>query len=345
MKRIQFVGLLGVVLLVGTATMGWSQTPSKPIELNFAISDPATHYEVKGVYEVWAREVEKRTGGRVKVNVYPGETLGKQVEQYDLVLKGAAQLTILVGPQYPGRFPLTDVFNLPFLIPPDGPNSPGRAIRDMVFEKYLIPIYFKDVKMLWKGRFQPNVIQMAKKAVRTPDDMKGQIIGFPGGKILPAYIKAIGGAPELSPSPDVYTNLEKGIINGQILPFETQMAFKLYEVAKFVTMTNQGSAAKSLIMRLQTWNSMPPDIQKIIQDMNPWAEDLMYTVGEAAFQRVAGISKKAGVELIELSPAERARWDEATKSVEKNWFAEMDAKGLPATAMYNDIMKMKANSK
>jgi hypothetical protein len=67
----------------------------------------------------------------------------------------------------------------------------------------------------------------------------------------------------------------------------------------------------------------------------------MYKVGEAAFQRVAGISKQAGVDIIELSPEERARWDEATKSVEKNWFAEMDAKGLPATAMYNDILKMK----
>jgi TRAP-type C4-dicarboxylate transport system substrate-binding protein len=66
----------------------------------------------------------------------------------------------------------------------------------------------------------------------------------------------------------------------------------------------------------------------------------MYKVGEAAFQRVAGISKKAGVEIIELSPAERARWDEATKSVEKEWFAEMDAKGLPASAMRNDIIKL-----
>lgn len=341
MKRLQFVGLLVVALLVGTATMGWSQTPSKPIELNWAISDPATHFEVKGVFQVYAKEVERRTGGRVRVNVYPGETLGKQIEQYDLVLKGAAQMTVVVGPQYPGRFPLTDVFNLPFLIPPDGPNSPGKAIRNMVHEKYLIPLYFKDVKVLWKGRYQPNVIHMAKKPVRTLENIKGQVIGIPGGKILAAYAKALGAAPELSPSTEVYTNLEKGVIDGQILPFETQMGLKLSDVAKFVTMTNQGSAAKCLVMRKQTWESLPPDIQKIIEEMNPWAEDLMYKVGMAAYQRISGLSKKAGVEIIELSPAERARWDEATKSVEKDWFADMDAKGLPATAMYKDIMKMK----
>lgn len=340
MKKILFVGLLAATLLTGTAT-GVAAPAAKPIELNFAISDPGTHYEVKGVYEVWAKEVEKRTEGRVKINVYPGETLGKQVEQYDLILKGAAQLTILVGPQYPGRFPLTDVFNLPFLVPPDSPDSPGKAIRDMVHEKYLIPIYFKDVKVLWKGRFQPNVIHMAKRPVRTLNDIKGQIIGFPGGKIIPAYIKSLGASPEQSPSPEVYTNLEKGIINGQILPFETQMAFKLFEVAKFVTMTNQGSAAKCLVMRLQTWNGLPPDIQKIIQDLNPWTEDLLYKVNQAAFQRVSGLSKQVGVEIIEFSSEERARWDEATKSVEKNWFAEMDGKGLPATALYNDILKMK----
>lgn len=339
MKKILF-SLLMVTLLIGTAMVGWSQTPSKPIELNFAISDPPIHYEVKGVYAVWAREVEKRTGGRVKITLYPGQTLGKQGEQFDLILKGAAQLTILVGPQYPGRFPLTDVFNLPFLIPPDGPNSPGKAIRDMVHEKYLIPIHFKDVKVLWKGRYQPNVIQMAKKPVRTLEDIKGRVIGFPGGKIIPAFIKALGASPEQSPSPEVYTNLEKGIIDGQVLPFETQMAFKLFEVAKFVTMTNQGSAAKCLAMNKQTWDSLPPDIQKIIEDMNPWAEELMYTVGMEAFQMVSGLSRKAGVEIIELSPAERARWVKAAKSVEKDWVAEVDAKGFPATAMYNDILEL-----
>ena len=134
---------------------------------------------------------------------------------------------------------------------------------------------------------------------------------------------------------------EKGVINGQILPFETQMGLKLSDVAKFVTMTNQGSAAKCLVMRKQTWESLPPDIQKIIEDMNPWEEELMYKVGMAAYERISGLSKQAGVDIIELSPTERARWDEATKSVEKDWFAEMDAKGLPATALYKDIMKMK----
>jgi len=339
MKKILF-SLLMVTLLIGTAMVGWSQTPSKPIELNFAISDPPIHYEVKGVYAVWAQEVEKRTGGRVKITLYPGQTLGKQGEQYDLILKGAAHLTILVGPQYPGRFPLSDVFNLPFLIPPDGPNSPGKAIRDMVHEKYLIPIHFKDVKVLWKGRYQPNVIQMAKKPVRTLENIKGRIIGFPGGKIIPAFIMALGASPEQSPAPEVYTNLEKGIIDGQVLPFETQMAFKLFEVAKFVTMTNQGSAAKCLAMNKQTWDSLPPDIQKIIEDMNPWAEELMYTVGMEAFQMVSGLSRKAGVEIIELSPVERARWVKAAKSVEKDWVAEVDAKGFPATAMYNDILEL-----
>ena len=338
MKKISF-GLLMTIFLIGTV-MAAETAAAKPVTLNFAIADPATHYEVKGVYAVWAKEVETRTEGRVKIRLYPGQTLGKQGEQYDLVLKGAAHLTIMVGPQYPGRFPLTDVFNLPFLVPPDGPNSPGKAIREMVHEKYLIPIYFKDVKVLWKGRYQPNVIQMAKKPARTLEDMKGQVIGFPGGRILPRYIKALGASPEQSPGPEVYTNLEKGIIDGQILPFETQMAFKLSDVAKHVTMTNQGSAAKCLIMRKQTWESLAPDIQKIIEDMNPWAEDLMFKVGMGVFGKISDLSKKAGVEMIELSPSERARWVDAAKSLERDWVAEMNAKGLPANEMYNEILKL-----
>ena len=317
-----------------------STAAEKPFNLNFALSDPATHYEVKGVYGVWAKEVEKRTGGRVKVRLYPGQTLGKQNEQFDLVLRGAAQLTIMVGTQYPGRFPLTDVFNLPFLIPPDGPGSPGKEIRDMVYAKYLIPLYFKDVKVLWNGRYQPNVIHMAKDPVRKLEDIKGKVIGFPGGRLFPAYIKTIGASPIQAPSPDVYTMLEKGVIDGMIFPFETQLAFKLSDVAKFVTMTNQGSASKCLIMRKETWESFSPDIQKTIEDLNPWTEELMFKVNQGAFQKISQLSKKVGVEMIELSPAERERWTQAAKSVELEWVAEMDAKGLPGTALYNDIKKM-----
>jgi TRAP-type C4-dicarboxylate transport system substrate-binding protein len=118
------------------------------------------------------------------------------------------------------------------------------------------------------------------------------------------------------------------------------MAFKLSDVAKFVTMTNQGSAAKCLIMRKETWESLPPDIQRIIEDLNPWAEDLMFKVGMGVFNKISGLSKKAGVEMIELSPSERARWVEAAKSLEQNWVAEMDKKGLPATDMYNEILTL-----
>lgn len=295
---------------------------------------------MKNVYSVWAKELEKRTKGKLKVFIYAGEALGKQAEQYDLLLKGAAHLITLIGPQYPGRFPLSDVFNLPFLIPPDGPNSPGKAIRDMIHEKYLNPIHFKDVKILWKSRFQPNVLHMAKKPIRKLEDIKGQIIGIPGGKIIASFLRLIGASPELSPSPEVYTNLEKGIINGQILPFETQMGLRLLEVAKFVTMTNQGSAALSIAMRKQTWEALPNDIKKIIEDTNPWAEELITKVNKETFERILALSKRAGVEIIELSPEEKARWIEVSKPIEKEWFAEMDSKGFPATSMYNEIIKM-----
>lgn len=66
----------------------------------------------------------------------------------------------------------------------------------------------------------------------------------------------------------------------------------------------------------------------------------MFKVGMGVFGKISGLSKKAGVEMIELSPSERERWVEAAKSLEQNWVAEMDAKGLPATEMYNDILKL-----
>lgn len=358
MKKV-LISLLSILLLTTVIIMGCAQqppspapklaptptptpapAPAKPIELNFALYQPPMHPDIKGIYEPWAQEVGKRTDGRVKVNIFAGEALGKQTEQYDLVLKNAAQLTQVVGPQYPGRFPLTDVFNLPFLVPHDSLNPVGKAIRDMVHEKYLIPIHFKDVKVLWNGKYQPNQIQMAKKPVKTMEDLKGQVIGIPGGKILISFIKILGGSPEMVVSADIYTNLERNVINGEIITMEAVSALKLFEVVKFVTMTNLGSAANCAVMNQKVWDSLPPDIQKIIVELNPMAADLQAKVSQGMVQASIAACKKAGIELIELSPEERARWVEATKAVESDWVAEMDAKGLPGTALYKDILKM-----
>lgn len=312
----------------------------KPVEMTFAIADSANHPDIKKGFEVWAGEVAKRTNGNVRIIIHAGETLAKASEQYDMVLKGAIDITKVVGTHYRGRFPLLDIFSLPFLIPHGAKDKSGRLVRDIIMEKYIIPAYFKDMKVLFTGRYQPNVIHLVKDPIRKLEDMKGKVISVPGGKANIDMVKALGGVPETVKTPDVYTALERGMVDGHILPLSTQRSFKFYEVTKYITAANFGAAATVLVLRKETWSSLSPETQKIFDDLNPWGAELLEKVGLSNEESAAKLVREKGLEIIELSPQERARWAKATEVVEQDWAKSLDAKGLPGSEMLTFVKRI-----
>jgi len=333
----------GLLLTLCLSTTPVLAAASKSFDLTFAIADSPNHPDIKQGFQVWADELEKRTNGRVKLTIHAGETLGKASEQYDMVAKGAADITKVVATHYRGRFPLLDIYSLPFTISVGAKDKNGQLIRDLVMEKYITPAYFKDMKVLFTGRYQPNVIHLVKKPIRKLEDIKGLIISVPGGKTNIDMVKALGGSPETVKTPDVYTALERGMVDGHILPLSTQRSFKFYEVTKYITLANFSSAATVLVLRQQTWDSMPPDIQKTIDDLSPWGADLLDKVGVQNEESAAKLVQEKGVEIIALSPQERARWVKATEGIELDWAKSMDAKGLPGSEMLKFVKDLEAN--
>jgi TRAP-type C4-dicarboxylate transport system substrate-binding protein len=341
MKKTLLLSLSFVVMLalvVGYTSSSVAQV--KPIELKVAYHLPPVHVQHKNVLVPWSEELKKRTEGRVTAKLFPAELLGKVTEMYDMVLKGTCDVGWLISTYYPGRHPLEEAFHLPFLIPPGADNPTGRRIRDAVYKKFLIPYHYKDVKVLWTGRFEPNVLHLAKKPVRTMEDMKGLVVGFPGGRLMPKFIAAVGGSPEQVTVVDMYTAMERGMIAGQIIPLEAQLGFKLIEVTKFITMLNLGSGSNFMAMRFETWNKLSPRDQKIIDELSIWAEDLQGKAWKGATEHTISICKKRGIQFIELSPEERTRWIEASKPVEEEWVKAVEARGLPARELYNMIKQM-----
>jgi TRAP-type C4-dicarboxylate transport system substrate-binding protein len=341
MKKV-LLGLLSFTAMIaivnGHAKQSLAQV--KPIELKVAYHLPPVHVQHKNVLVPWAEELKKRTEGRVTAKLFPAELLGKVWEMYDMVLKGTCDVGWLISTYYPGRHPLEEAFHLPFLIPPGADNPVGRRIRDAVYKKFLIPYHYKDVKVLWTGRFEPNVLHLAKKSVGKMEDMKGLVIGFPGGRLMPKFITAVGGSPEQVTVVDMYTAMERGMIAGQIIPLETQLGFKLIEVTKYITMLNLGSGSNFMGMRFETWNRLSPADQKIIDELSVWAEDLQGKAWKGATEYTISVCKKRGIQFVELSPEERARWIEAARPVEEEWVKGVEARGLPARELYNMVKQM-----
>jgi TRAP-type C4-dicarboxylate transport system substrate-binding protein len=279
----------------------------------------------------------------VTAKLYPAGQLGKETEEYDMILKGTCESALIVPTYYAGRFPLEDVFQLPFLIPGGSNSEIGKKVRDMVYTKYLIPNQFKDMKILWTARFEPNVLHMVKKPVRTVDDMKGLMVGYPGGSLPAEYLKTFGASPEVIMAPDIYTSLERGMIDGQLMPLEVELGFKLIDLSKYITTLNLAAGTAFVGLRMETWNSISPKDQAAIQDIcTNWAEDQNGRVLEGITQAATGACKGKGIEFINLSDADMAKLVELAKPIETGWIAKMESQKFPAKAMVSDIQAMLA---
>jgi TRAP-type C4-dicarboxylate transport system substrate-binding protein len=319
-----------------------AQTSVKPIKLKFATHLPSIHHNYRNVISPLAAEITKRTEGRVQVVTYADGQLGKANELYDALLKGTVDMAWIIPAFQTGRFPLESVFHLPTLVPGDVGDPICTAIRTMVYDKYLIPRYFKDIKILYTGRFGLDNFLMADKPIRKLEDMKGKIMGFGGGKTPPLIFAALGASSETVITHDLYTSLEKKIIDGTYYPFDALAGLRLSEVVKYGTKIDFGSATNFTAMRKPAWNKLSRKDRKIITDLIPWALERQANSYRRNVEVGLEAGKKAGMELIELSPAERQRFVDAVKPVEKEWAAQMDSAGLPGTQLYNDILQLKS---
>jgi TRAP-type C4-dicarboxylate transport system substrate-binding protein len=116
----------------------------KPIELKFSSWVGIAHGHHTGVMVPWAKMIEEKSNGRLKVTIYPGSTLGKPADHYDMVVNGIADMGFATPGYTPGRFPLISVTELPLLFKTSKGGS--QAVQSL-FDKYF-KAEFKDVKVL-----------------------------------------------------------------------------------------------------------------------------------------------------------------------------------------------------
>ena len=114
-------GILFAVVIILVATLAAPvDAQDKPIELKFSSWVATAHGHHTGVMVPWAKMVEDKSGGRLKITIYPGSTLGKAVDHFDMVKNGIADVGFTTPGYTPGRFPLISVTELPGLFRPRG---------------------------------------------------------------------------------------------------------------------------------------------------------------------------------------------------------------------------------
>jgi TRAP-type C4-dicarboxylate transport system substrate-binding protein len=329
----RFFGLLlAGVFLATLATTALLGTPAEagPIQLKYANFPPAPTFPCVQM-ERWKKEVEKRTNGKVSIQTFPGGTLLKAKGMMDGVIAGTADIGCLCMAYQPGRFMITNAVALPLGLP--NAKVASLTLWDL-YEKYK-PKGFAKVKVLTMFTTAPSNI-MSKIPIRNLGDLKGVPIRASGGAAQ--ILKAWGATRVGMPMPETPEALQKGVVKGLFSSLEVMKDFKFAELCKYVTMTETPVYPFSVVMNMDVWNKLPKDVQKVLDDLR--VEQSQWTgvyMDNHVIESIDWSKKEQNVEVIQLSKAEKAKWDKLLEPITAKWIADHKAKGLPAQQIVDDI--------
>lgn len=295
----------------------------KVISMNFSNFFPAPHKNSLLSAE-WCKEVEKRTNGRLKITYFPGGTLTPAAQTFDGVLKGITDVGESAFGYTSGRFPFMAIIDLPL-----GYKS-GYAATKMTNEYYnkFKPKELDEVKVMWLHAHGPGLL-FTKKPVAKLEDLQGMKVRGTG--FSAKLISALGGAPVAMPQPEAYDGLRTGVIEGILNPIEAMKGWKIGEVIKYCTENYSTAYTTSffVVMNKSKWDSLPPDIQNTIEEINrEWIEKQGKVWDEIDKEGRAFMLERNN-QFIQLSKEEDARWVEKAKPVVDEYVSEVKAKGMP----------------
>ena len=283
----------------------------------------------------WAEKVEKESGGKIKVEIYPAMQLGgKPPALYDQAKDGVVDIVWTLAGYTPGRFPKTEVFEMPFI--PASAEATSQAAWD--YYEANLKDEFKDTHIIAVHTHGPGLLHVKGDGVHKLEDMAGLKMRGPT-RMVNELLKSLGATPVGMPVPAVPEALSKGVIDGTVIPWEVTAPLKIAELVKTHTgfSGDRGLYTSFFVytMNKAKYDSLPADLKKVI-DANSGRETAKW-VGMVMDQGDApglAIAKKAGNEIVTLGPDETARWQEASKGVVAAWIQEMKAKDIDGAGLY-----------
>jgi TRAP-type C4-dicarboxylate transport system substrate-binding protein len=286
------------------------------------------------ILKPWAQQVEEASGGRIKIEHFDAMSLGgRPPELMDQARDGVVDLSMTVVGYTPGRFPRTEVFELPFMM--TNPVATAKAYWEMVESDFQNNEY-KDVKVLGAWVHGPGQIH-TQDGVNSLEDMKGLTLRGPT-RIINDLLSELGAEPVGMPLPAIPEAISKGVVKGTVIPWEVTTAIRLSELVdhhtEFAGDEALYTAAIVLVMNKARYDALPDDLKAILDaesgaKLSAFASQVMWDMDAPARE----IAEKAGNTITQLDAAEVARWKEAAQPVVARWISDMDAKGIDGAAL------------
>lgn len=279
----------------------------------------------------WTERIEKESGGRLKFEIYPnGQLVGPPNRQFDAARNGIVDISFCIHGVTPGRYPMTELANMPFTWPSSGISLPEMAKRMTELAPKYLAAEHTGLHILFMSMANPIVIY-SKVPIRKIDDFKGLKIRYASitNKFL---LESLGAAPMLIPPSDAQDAIAKGIVDGAGFPHEAGLAYDLASVVKYALDPPLASGTFAFVMNPAKYNSLPADLRAIIDKESGVTGAISF--GEAwqaqeKFARNLETTKK-GLEIITLPDSEVAKMKALAKPIIEKALDEQEKAGRPA---------------
>lgn len=329
-------GLTAAAAMVLTLAAGASVASAQEFVLKLHHFLPAQAPVPAGVLVPWMAKVEAESGGRIKFEHFPAMQMGgKPGELIDQVIDGVADVVWTLPGYTPGRFPRTEVMELPFLM--TNAEVSSRAFWELG-AKHMIDTEYKDVKVLGLWNHGPGVIH-SKTPITTPADLSGVKLRAPT-RVTNMLVSALGATAVGMPVPAVPEALSKGVIDATVIPWEVTGAIKSSELVTNHTEFPGAplyTSAFLLAMNKATYDKLPDDLKAVI-DANSGADFSANAgkVSQAADDGAREMAVKRGNTIIQLTPEQVAEWKAAAQGTIDTWVAESAKAGFDGAALLDE---------
>jgi TRAP-type C4-dicarboxylate transport system substrate-binding protein len=337
MKRERLIALSIIVFFMCgfTAVLSGVARSQATIHLNYANFPPEGTFPCVQM-ERWAKEVEKRTTGKVKVHTFPGGTLVSAKNMFDGVQSGITDIGNFAMSYQPGRFLVSEAISLPVGFPSSKVAS--MALYDLL-EKYN-PKEFESVKILAAFTSPPSSF-MTKTPVRTLKDLKGMEVRVSG--TLADAVQALGATPVAMPQSDTPEAIQKGVVKGIVSSIEVLKDFNFAAYCPYTTIVNIALTDFTVVMNKTKWNSLPPDVKKILDDLKrEQSEWTAKYVDDHVTEAVAWSKQKYNHQVLQLPASDKAEIPKLMKPIIDEYIKRAKSEGLPSAEIVKDVYALKA---
>ncbi|MBY6049842.1 TRAP transporter substrate-binding protein [Vannielia litorea] len=331
--RRTFLNMAGAAAL---ATAGFTAQAQAQETLNLHQMLPPQAAVPSQILEPWMAKVAEESNGTLSIKHFPSMQLGgTPPELMDQAKDGVADIVWTVIGYTPGRFPRTEVFELPFMA--TNAEATSMAFWDM-FETHMKDTEFADLHIIGTWVHGPGLFH-TKDAVEVPEDLEGMKIRG-GSRLVTQLLEKLGATPVGMPVPAVSEALSKGVIDGTTIPWEVTTAVKSSElVTNHTEFTGNALYVLGFVLAMNKdkYESLPDDAKAALDansgaEFSAWAGKMMDELDAPGLK----IAEDLGNNIITIDAEGTEEWKELSEPIYAEWIADMESKGIDGQALIDE---------